>query len=82
MKFKVGDKIQVCPNRLEGFKVEYQKKVKNRIAIVERVLEDGGLMKTRYTVKWQKRAGRGKEFFQVLRNDFGEYELVREKEEA
>lgn len=59
---KVGSRVRLKDP--DGFLVEYQKKTKDRVAIVESIqdLSHYGWKETYYWIVWQKRGNRGKEF--------------------
>lgn len=60
-EFKVGDKIRIIPTEIDSFLVAYQKRVKDRVAIVADVWCYLGRKEKNYSVVWQKRGNRGKE---------------------
>lgn len=61
-EIKVGSRVRLKDP--QGYLVEYQKKVKDRIAIVDsiQIFEARRYTEVHYWITWQKRGNRGKEF--------------------
>lgn len=76
-EFVAGDIIRMRPEELNGFLVEYQNKIKNRVAVVEQVWYYHENPNKNYRITWKKRGNRGKEFSEnVIGNNIKYFEIA------